>query len=104
MDTVALFVRLQARKGKEAEVEKFLKDALTEVQNELETSTWYAFRIDASTYGIFDSFPDDKGREAHLSGKLAKKLMEKSPELFVQAPVVDKLDLLAIKMPEVVQY
>jgi len=100
----ALLVRLQAKEGKEADVEKFLCDALSIVENEPATSTWYALRLGPSSYGIFDTFSDDKGREAHLSGKVAQALKERSSELFSELPVIEKLDVLAVKMPEVVQY
>ncbi|HEV8285051.1 MAG TPA: antibiotic biosynthesis monooxygenase [Chitinophagaceae bacterium] len=104
MDKVALLIRLQAKKGKETEVEKFLSGVLPNVENELTTSIWHALRLDPSTYIIFDTFPDDEGRQAHLSGKVAKALEEKSSELFSQPPTIEKLDVIAVKMPEVVQY
>jgi len=104
MIKLALLVRLQAKKGKEAEVEKFLSDALSLAEKEPSTNTWYAFRMGPSTYGIFDTFPDDEGRQAHLEGKVAKALQEKASELFSQPPTIEKLDILATKMPEVVQY
>jgi quinol monooxygenase YgiN len=100
----ALLVRLQAKEGKETEVEKFLCDALSLVENEPATSTWYALRLGPSSYGIFDTFSDEEGREAHLSGKVAKALKERSSELFSEPPVIEKPDVLAVKMPEVIQY
>jgi len=104
MIKLALFVRLQAKKGKEAEVEKFLSNTLPLVEKEPSTNTWYAFRMGPSTYGIFDTFPDDAGRQAHLEGNVAKALQEKASELFSQPPSIEKLDIIATKMPEVVQY
>src|SRR6266513_876596 len=104
MIKIALLVRLHAKEGKEEEVEKFLCEALPLVENEPATSTWYALRLGPSTYGIFDTFSDEEGRETHLSGKIAKALKEKSSELFSEPPVIEKLDVLAVKMPEVVQY
>jgi quinol monooxygenase YgiN len=104
MDKFALLMRLQAKKGKEAEVEKFLCEAMPDIENETSTSTWYAMRANPGTYFIFDSFPDEASRQAHLSGRVARKLTEKSSQLFSQPPVIEKLDLMAIKMPEVVQY
>jgi quinol monooxygenase YgiN len=104
MDKVALYVRLQAKKDKEREVEKFLCDALTSVENEPATSTWFALRLGPSTFGIFDTFADDEGRQAHLSGKLAEALREKSAELFSQPPSIEEADVLTMKLPEVVQY
>jgi quinol monooxygenase YgiN len=104
MDKVALMVRLQAKEGKEAEVEKFLCDAMPVVEKESATSTWHALRLNTSTYLIFDTFPDEEARQAHLSGKVAKALEEKASELFSQPPTIEKLDIIAVKMPEVIQY
>jgi len=100
MTNFALLVRLEAKKGKEAEVEKFLQSGLSIVENESGTTTWYAFRLGPSTFGIFDTFPDNKGREAHLSGELGKALKQRTPELFTQPPIIEKVDVLAAKMPE----
>ena len=104
MDKLALMATLKAKKGKEAEVEKFLRDALPLVENEPGTSTWYALKLDEETYIIFDTFTDEKGREEHLTGKVAKALEERAGELFSLNPVIEKLDILAVKMPEVIQY
>lgn len=104
MPNVALLVRLEAKKGKEMEVEKFLRNGLSIVENEPATVTWYAVRFGPSTFGIFDTFPDNNGREAHLSGEVAKALKERSSELFSQPPVIEKLDVLAVKVPEVVHH
>ena len=102
MTNVALLVRLEAKKGKEAEVEKFLKDGLSIVENEPGTTTWYALRLGPTTFGIFDTFPDNKGRDAHLSGEVAKALKQRASELFSQPPTIEKVDVLAVKMPEMV--
>jgi quinol monooxygenase YgiN len=100
MTNVALFVRLEAKKGKEAEVEKFLKGGLSIVEREPGTISWYALRMGPSTFGIFDTFQDEKGRQAHLAGDVAKALMAKAPELFSTPPVIEKVDIMAVKMPE----
>jgi quinol monooxygenase YgiN len=99
MDKVGLFVRLEAKPGKELEVEAFLKAGLTIVQEEPATTTWFALRLGPSTFGIFDTFPDDSGRQAHLSGRVAAALMAKAPELFAQPPDIKKFDVLAVKLP-----
>ncbi|TMI94214.1 MAG: antibiotic biosynthesis monooxygenase [Bacteroidetes bacterium] len=104
MDKLALLVRLDAKKGKETEVEKFICDSVADIQNESATSTWHALKLAPSTYIIFDTFPDDEGRQAHLSGKVAKTIEEKSSELFSRPPTIEKLDVLAVKLPEVLQY
>lgn len=95
----ALFVRIEAKPGKEADVEKFLHSGLELVQQEPQTKTWYALKLGPTTYGIFDSFPDDSGRDAHLSGKVAAALVEQAPELFSEAPDIKKVDVLAAKLP-----
>jgi quinol monooxygenase YgiN len=100
MTNLALFVRLEAKKGKEAEVEKFLKSAQTIVENEPATVSWYALRMGTSTFGIFDTFVDEKGRQAHLAGEVAKKLMAKAPDLFSANPTIEKVEILAVKTPE----
>jgi quinol monooxygenase YgiN len=99
MVTTALFVRLEAKKGKEADVERFLKDGLSIVQGEPGTTAWFALRLGPSTFGIFDTFPDESGRQAHLNGRVAAALKEKASELFSQPPSIDKLDVLAAKLP-----
>jgi quinol monooxygenase YgiN len=99
MVTVALLVRLEAKPGKEAEVESFLNSGLAVVQEEPDTTAWFAIRMGPSTFGIFDAFPDDRGRQAHLSGKVAAALMEKAPALLAQPPTIEKVDVLAAKLP-----
>jgi quinol monooxygenase YgiN len=100
MVTVALFVRLEAKPGKEAEVESFLKSGLPIVQAEPATTAWFGLRLGPSTFGIFDAFPDEQGRQAHLSGRVAAALMAKAPELLAKPPVIEKVDVLAVKLPK----
>jgi quinol monooxygenase YgiN len=99
MVKAALYVQVEARPGKELEVEKFLRDALPLAQQEPATTAWFALRMGPSTFGIFDAFPGEAGREAHLSGRIAAALMAKSSELFTQAPKIERLDVLAAKLP-----
>src|SRR5882762_5666840 len=99
MVTVALFVRLEAKPGKEAEVESFLNSGLALVEDEPETTAWFAIRMGPSTFGIFDAFPDDSGRQAHLSGRVAAALMAKAEDLLAQPPSIEKVDVLAAKLP-----
>lgn len=99
MVKVALFVRLEAKPGKEAEVENFLRGGLAIVQEEPATTAWFAIRMGPSTFAIFDAFPDDAGRQAHLSGRVAAALMAKASELLAQPPVIEKIDVLAAKLP-----
>src|SRR5436305_14045931 len=100
MVTVGLFVRLEAKSGKEADVESFLRAGLPIVQQESATITWYAIRLGPSTFGIFDTFPDDAGRQAHLSGRVAEALMAHASELLAQPPSIEKVDILAAKLPQ----
>jgi quinol monooxygenase YgiN len=99
MMKVALLVRLEAKQGKEADVESFLKGGLDIVNGEPATTTWYALRLGPSTFGIFDTFPDDAGRQAHLSGRVAAALMAKAGDLLSQPPTIEKVDILAAKLP-----
>ncbi|HEX4425586.1 MAG TPA: antibiotic biosynthesis monooxygenase [Terriglobales bacterium] len=96
---VGLLVHLEAKPGKEAEVEQFLKSGLAVVQGEPATITWYAIRISATTFGIFDTFPDNAGRDAHLNGKLAAALMAKAADLFSKPPQIEKVEILSAKLP-----
>jgi len=97
--TVALLAQVEARPGKEAEVADFLRSALAIVQGEPETTAWFAIQMGPSTFGIFDVFPDDSGRQAHLSGQVAAALMARADELFTQAPNIQQIDVLASKLP-----
>ncbi|MEP6940704.1 MAG: antibiotic biosynthesis monooxygenase [Rudaea sp.] len=97
MPKFGLLARLQAKPGKEKEVEALLIGALPLAEQEAGTRTWYAFRLDASTFGIFDTFDDETGREAHLAGQIAQALMAKADELLAVPPQIDKIDLLATK-------
>ena len=99
MDTVALFVRLEAKSGKEADVEAFLRGALPLAQAEPATTEWFALRLGPSTFGIFDTFPDDAGRQAHLAGPIAAALMAQASELLAQPPTIEQAAILAAKPP-----
>jgi quinol monooxygenase YgiN len=97
---VGLYVRLEAKPGQEAAVAEFLKSALPIVEREPATLTWYAMRMGPSTFGIYDTFPDDQGREAHLAGQVAAALMQKAPELLAGPPSIQKIEVLAAKLPD----
>ena len=99
MVTVGLLVRLEAKPGKEDDVEKFLHGGLALVNEEPDTIAWFAIKLGPSTFGIFDAFPDDKGRQAHLSGKVAAALMAQAPDLFSRPPVIENVEVLAAKLP-----
>lgn len=96
MENFALLARLEAKPGKEKELESLLRSALAIVQDERGTTTWYAFRIGPTTFGIFDAFPDEAGRQAHLSGKVVDAL-NANAALLAKPPQIEKLDILASK-------
>lgn len=100
MVKVALLIRLEAKPGKEAEVESFLKSGLALVEEEPATIAWFAIRMGPTTFGIFDAFPDEAGRGAHLAGKVAAALMAKAAELFAGPPTIERVDVLAAKLPQ----
>ncbi|MBA3564734.1 MAG: antibiotic biosynthesis monooxygenase [Gammaproteobacteria bacterium] len=95
----ALLVRLEAKPGREKDVEDFLRSGLQMVEEEPDTTTWYAIKLGHSTFGIFDTFPDESGRQAHLAGRVAQALKDKGPELLSADPVIEKVDVLAAKLP-----
>jgi quinol monooxygenase YgiN len=95
---LGILATLKAKPGKEAEVEQFLKSALPLANQEAATVVWFAVRLDASTFGIFDAFPNETGREAHLSGPIATALMAKWKDLLAEPPNIRKVDILAAKL------
>lgn len=97
MDKFALLALLEAKPGKEAEVEAFLKSAQPLAVREAATTTWYAVKLGDGRFGIFDTFKDEAGRNAHLTGEIAKALFAKAEELFAVPPEVEKLAILASK-------
>jgi quinol monooxygenase YgiN len=99
MIKVALYVRLEAKPGKENDVADFLRGALPLVEEEPGTLAWFAIKMGPKTFGIFDAFADDMGRQAHLAGKVAAALMQKAPELLSKTPVIEQIEVLAAKLP-----
>lgn len=97
MVKLALLARLEAKPGREKEVADFLKSALPLAQQEPKTASWYALQLGPSTFGIFDTFESEEGRKAHLNGQIAQALMAKAPELLAKDPVIEQVDLLAVK-------
>jgi len=100
MVTKGLLVRMEIKPGKDAEVEGFLRSALSKLDYEPATSAWFAVRFGRSEYGIFDAFPDEAGRQAHLGGAVARGLMERVGTFFSEAPRIQPLDVLASKLPD----
>ncbi|OWK71972.1 MULTISPECIES: putative quinol monooxygenase [Pedobacter] len=97
MEKLALLARLEAKAGKEQQVADFIKSALPLAEAEPGTIRWYALQISPSTFGIFDTFADEAGRDAHLGGEIAKALMAHADELLATPPVIEKVALLAVK-------
>ena len=95
MEAIGLLVRLEARPGKEADVEAFLKSAQPLALNEKGTLKWYAIRLGPRKFGIFDTFANEAGRNAHLNGEIAKALGARAGELFAVPPQVEKVEVLA---------
>jgi quinol monooxygenase YgiN len=96
---VALFARLEAKAGKEDDVAKFLETGLALANQEQTTPLWFALRMGPSTFGVFDAFADEKGRQAHLAGPIAQALMAKAPDLFAKPPNIEPIDVLGAKLP-----
>ena len=97
MSQLALLARLEAKPGKEAELEAFLRSALPIAQAEPETIAWFALKLSPTTFGIFDTFAGESGRQAHLSGKIATALMAKADELLAVPPIIESVAILAAK-------
>lgn len=97
MSRVSIWVQLEAKPGKEKEVEEFLKSAQPLAERERETISWYAIKMGPGTYGIFDTFTDENGRNAHLNGEIAKALFAKAKDLLAKPPEVSKPQILAVK-------
>ncbi|MGH9641882.1 MAG: putative quinol monooxygenase [Terriglobales bacterium] len=94
----ALFVRLEAKPGKSADVAKFLETGLSLAMNESTTPVWFALQLGPTTFGVFDAFADEAARQAHLGGPIAKALMAQASTLFATAPVIEPIDVLGAKV------
>jgi quinol monooxygenase YgiN len=99
MNKFALWAQLEAKPGKERDVEEFLKSAQPLAEREEGTTAWYAVKIAPAKFGIFDTFADEKGRQAHLTGEIAKALFAKAKELFSKEPEIHQISILAEKAP-----
>lgn len=97
MEKFAILARVEAKPGKEKEVLEFLKSALPLAMGEVETVKWYALQLGPSTFGIFDTFESSDGRMAHLNGEIAAALMANASALLASDPVIEMVDLLAVK-------
>jgi len=97
---VGLFVRLEAKPGKERDVAAFLEQGLQLANQEATTPLWFALQLGPSTFAVFDAFSDEAGRQNHLNGAIAKALMANAPNLLATPPVIEKLDVLGAKLPK----
>jgi len=97
--SVGLLARLEAKPGKEADLEAFLTGGLALAEQEPDTRAWFALKLGPSTFGIFDAFDDESGRQAHLSGQIVAALTERADELLATAPTIEQVDVLATKLP-----
>jgi quinol monooxygenase YgiN len=100
MVKLGLFVKLEAKPGKEQELEKLVKGALPLALEEPGTTAWFAVKFGPSTFAIFDVFKDESGRSAHLNGRIAQALMAKAGELLTEAPRIERHDVLGAKLPQ----
>jgi quinol monooxygenase YgiN len=100
MVKVGLFVRLEAKSGKEAAVAKFLEQGLAMANQEAATPVWFALQLGKGTFAIFDAFADDAGRQGHLAGPIAQALMANAAELLATSPVIERVDVLGAKLPK----
>jgi len=98
MVTVSLFVRLEAKPGKEEAVAAFLDQGLALANEEKTTRLWFALRLDKSTFAIFDAFDNEAGRQTHLNGPIAKALMANAPDLLASPPTIERADVLGAKL------
>lgn len=98
MAKFALFARLEAKTGKETQVADFLRKGLQMAHDEAGTPVWFALQLGPSTFGIFDAFPDEANRRAHLEGPIAKALLATAPDLLAQPPIIEKIDVLGAKL------
>ena len=99
MVSLGLFVRLEAKPGKEKEVAAFLAQGLQLANQEPTTRLWFSLRLGPSTFGVFDAFYDEAGRQNHLNGPIANALMAQAPNLFAEPPVIEHVEVLGSKLP-----
>ena len=98
MVSLGLFVRLEAKPGKEQEVAAFLKQGLQMANQEATTRLWFSLRLGPTTFGVFDAFADESGRQAHLNGPIAQALMSQAPALFAAPPSIERTEILGSKI------
>jgi quinol monooxygenase YgiN len=100
MLSLGLFVRIEAKPGKEKDVAAFLKQGLDLANQETTTPLWFAIRLGPSTFGVFDAFHDESGRQAHLNGPIAKALLANAQNLLAVSPSIEKVEVLGAKIQQ----
>lgn len=100
MVSLGLFVRLEAKPGKEKEVASFLAQALEMANQEATTRLWFSLRLGPSTFGVFDAFSDESGRQTHLNGPIAQALMANAPNLLAAPPSIERTEILGAKLAQ----
>src|SRR5262245_25247696 len=103
MPALGLFVRLEAKPGKEEDVAAFLNQGLQMANQEPTTLLWFALRLGPTTFAIFDAFADEAGRQTHLNGPIAKALMANAPDLLAEPPSIERTEVLGAKLPQAVR-
>jgi len=99
MVKLGLVVRLHAKPGKAREVCQLLESALPAARAEEFMPVWFAFRAEHNVFYIVDAFADETGREWHLGGSVAAELLKRAPDLFDEHPRIEKVDVIAAKLP-----
>jgi quinol monooxygenase YgiN len=97
MITCGLFVRLEAKPGKEQAVADFLASGLELTNREATTPIWFTLQLSPTTFGVFDAFASEEDRRAHLAGNMAKALMSLVDEMLARPPSVEPVDILGMK-------
>ena len=103
MVALGLFVRLEAKRGKEKEVAAFLQQGLQLANQEATTTLWFALRLGPTTFAVFDAFADEDGRQNHLNGPIAKALFASAPDLLAAPPSIERTEVLGAKLPQAVR-
>ena len=99
MDKFAIWSYMEAKPGKEQEVEEFLKFAQSSIEQESGTTTFYTLKIGSSSYATFNTFTDEVARDAHINGSVAKAVYSKAEELFTHFPTIVQTTILGVKAP-----
>ena len=95
--TLGVLALLEAKPDKGEDLRKFLEGGRDLAAAEPGTVTWYAFKISDTQYGIFDTFDDAAGRQAHLGGQIPAALSQVAEAMLSAPPDIRTVDVLAVK-------